>query len=106
MRLLECSTENYAFIFSANWASKFTAKPNADGFFTLQIQRRSMKDTPNCLVTPAGWSYAARLYRPHKNVVDGSWVFPESRRPRSRNLGLSALREKRKTGEWRGSSTS
>jgi hypothetical protein len=56
--------------------NNLTAKPNADGSFTLQFGGCT-KNTPNCLVTPAGWNYVARLYRPHKNVVDGSWVFPE-----------------------------
>lgn len=36
------------------------------------------KATPNCLVTPPGWNYAARQYRPRKDVVDGSWVFPKA----------------------------
>jgi hypothetical protein len=27
-------------------------------------------------ITP-GWNYIVRLYRPRKEVLDGSWTFPE-----------------------------
>jgi hypothetical protein len=23
-----------------------------------------------------GWNYIARLYRPHKEILDGKWKFP------------------------------
>ena len=53
-----------------------TAKPDADGSYKVQFGGCA-KDTPNCLVTPPGWNYTVRLYRPRKEVIDGSWSFPE-----------------------------
>jgi para-nitrobenzyl esterase len=57
--------------------NNLTAKPNMDGSVTVQFGGCT-KATPNCLVTPAGWSYVVRLYRPRKEVLDGSWRFPEA----------------------------
>jgi para-nitrobenzyl esterase len=56
--------------------NSITAKPNADGSITVQFGGCGM-DTVNCLVTPPGWNYVARLYRPRQEVIAGSWVFPE-----------------------------
>jgi hypothetical protein len=36
------------------------------------------KDTPNCLVTPAGWNYSVRQYPPHAQMLNGNWEFPET----------------------------
>lgn len=30
----------------------------------------------NCLRLMDGWNYTVRLYRPHQQVVDGTWVLP------------------------------
>ncbi len=54
-----------------------TAKPGPDGAYTIQFGDCT-KGTPNCLFTPAGWNYSARQYRPRKEVIDGSWVFPQA----------------------------
>ena len=54
-----------------------TGKPNPDGSYTIQFGGCT-KDTQNCLFTPAGWNYAARQYRPRKEIIDGTWVFPEA----------------------------
>lgn len=56
--------------------NNITAKPDKDGSYTIQFGGCA-KNTPNCLVTPAGWNYVARLYRPRAEVLDGSWKFPE-----------------------------
>jgi len=53
-----------------------TARPNRDGSYTVQFGGCT-KTTANCLVTPPGWNYVARLYRPRAEVIDGSWKFPE-----------------------------
>jgi hypothetical protein len=29
-------------------------------------------------VTPAGWNYTVRQYRPRKAILDGTWKFPEA----------------------------
>jgi hypothetical protein len=57
--------------------NSLTAKPGADGSYTIQFGGCT-KDTPNCLVTPAGWNYAVRQYRPRKSILDGTWKFPEA----------------------------
>jgi para-nitrobenzyl esterase len=57
--------------------NNLTAKPNPDGSFTIQFGGCT-KATPNCLVTPATWSYQVRQYRPRKEIIDGSWKFPEA----------------------------
>lgn len=31
----------------------------------------------NCIPVAEGWNYAVRLYQPDKNILDGSWAFPE-----------------------------
>jgi hypothetical protein len=56
--------------------NSLTAKPNPDGSTTVQFGG-CQKGTSNCLVTPAGWNYVARLYRPRKEIIDGTWLFPE-----------------------------
>ncbi len=33
----------------------------------------------NCLPIYAGWNYMVRLYRPRREVLDGTWKFPEAR---------------------------
>jgi hypothetical protein len=46
--------------------------------FTIQFGGCT-KATPNCLVTPPKWSYQVRQYRPRKEIIDGSWKFPEAK---------------------------
>jgi para-nitrobenzyl esterase len=56
--------------------NNLTAKPNHDGSFTVQFGGCTAK-TENCLVTPRGWNYIVRMYRPRKPILDGTWRFPE-----------------------------
>lgn len=56
--------------------NNITAKPNQDGSYTLQFGGCTAKSV-NCLVTPAGWNYIVRLYRPRAAILDGSWTFPQ-----------------------------
>ena len=53
-----------------------TAKPNADGSVTIQFG--GADDTPNYLPITPGWNYLVRMYRPRKEVLDGTWKFPEA----------------------------
>ena len=53
-----------------------TAKKNADGSVTIQFGGCDGK-TPNCLPIMPGWNYTVRLYRPRKEILDGTWKFPE-----------------------------
>lgn len=57
--------------------NNLTAKPNPDGSFTIQFGGCD-KDVPNCLPIMPGWNYTVRLYRPHKEIIDGTWKFPEA----------------------------
>jgi hypothetical protein len=55
--------------------NNITAAPNDDGSITVHFggcgDRR-----PNCLPITDGWNYIVRLYRPRREVLDGSWTFP------------------------------
>ncbi len=54
--------------------NNITAKPNADGSFTIQF---GGDDTAtNWLPTMPGWNYVLRLYRPRQELFDGAWKAP------------------------------
>jgi hypothetical protein len=55
--------------------NNLTAKPNADGSFTIQFGG-DPKSAQNYLPITPNWNYTVRLYRPRKEVIDGTWVFP------------------------------
>jgi hypothetical protein len=57
--------------------NNLTAKPNEDGSFTIQFGG-DPKAAPNYLPITPGWNYTVRLYRPRKDVIDGTWKFPEA----------------------------
>jgi hypothetical protein len=54
-----------------------TAKPNTDGSVTIQFGGCDDQSL-NCIPVSPGWSYLVRMYRPHKEILDGSWKFPEA----------------------------
>jgi hypothetical protein len=54
-----------------------TARHDADGGVTVQFGGCT-KQSANCLVTPPGWSYVVRMYRPRAPVIAGLWKFPEA----------------------------
>ena len=54
------------------------AKRDTDGSYTIQFGGCT-RETPNCIVTPAGWNYMVRQFRPRKSILDGTWKFPEAR---------------------------
>ena len=54
-----------------------TSKRNADGSVTIQFGGCD-GTTPNCLPITPGWNYMVRLYRPRKQVLHGTWHFPEA----------------------------
>lgn len=53
-----------------------TAKPNEDGSFTIHFggDPKSL----NYLPITKGWNYVVRLYQPRKEIIDGTWKFPEA----------------------------
>jgi hypothetical protein len=63
--------------FNAYSLNKITAKKAADGSVTIQFGGCDGK-TPNCLPIMKGWNYMVRLYRPRKEILDGTWKFPEA----------------------------
>lgn len=65
--------KNDAGVYSFNGV---TAETNADGSTTIHFG--ACEDGRlNCIPIMKGWNYVARLYRPRKEILDGSWVFPE-----------------------------
>ena len=57
--------------------NSITAKKSADGSVTIQFGECDGK-TPNCLPIIPCWNYTVRLYRPRKEILDGSWKFPKA----------------------------
>jgi hypothetical protein len=57
--------------------NNLTAKKNGDGAVIVQFGGCDDK-TPNCLPVTPGWNYIVRLYRPQKEILDGTWKFPEA----------------------------
>jgi len=51
-----------------------TATPNPDGSFTVHFG--GDPESVNFLPITDGWNYTVRLYRPHTEILDGSWSFP------------------------------
>ena len=58
--------------------NNFTAKANEDGSYTVQFGGDPNKAKNYLAITP-GWNYSMRLYRPRKEVINGTWRFPEPR---------------------------
>ena len=57
--------------------NNITAKKDADGSVTIQFGGCEGK-AANCLPIMPGWNYIARLYRPRKEILDGTYQFPEA----------------------------
>ena len=54
--------------------NNLTATRNDDGSVTVHFGGDD--DRPNLLPITEGWNYTVRLYRPRKEILDGSWTFP------------------------------
>jgi hypothetical protein len=54
-----------------------TAKMDADSSVTIQFGGCDGR-IPNCIPIMPGWNYWVRLYRPRKEILDGSWKFPDA----------------------------
>lgn len=55
--------------------NNITATPNDDGSITVHFGGCD-DDRPNCLPIVDGWNYTVRLYRPRREILDGTWTFP------------------------------
>ncbi len=56
-----------------------TAQRNPEGTITINFGAGDA-DRPNYIPIMEGWNYMVLLYRPRKEILDGSWTFPELRR--------------------------
>jgi para-nitrobenzyl esterase len=69
--------------------NNLTAKPDPNGAITIQFGG-CQKATPNCLPIMKGWNYTVRLYRPRKEILDGSWKFPEAQPTMKPSIGSTS----------------
>jgi hypothetical protein len=56
--------------------NNMTAVKDADGAVTIHFGGDPA--LPNHLRIMPGWNYTVRMYRPRKEILDGSWKFPEA----------------------------
>lgn len=56
--------------------NNLTAKKAADGSVTVLFGGAPDATVNHIPITP-GWNYTVRLYRPRKEILDGTWTFPE-----------------------------
>lgn len=74
--------------YNAYSLNNITAKKDADGSVTVQFGGCDQPSPSgsgsaggkiaNCLPIMPGWNYTVRLYRPRKEILDGTWKFPEA----------------------------
>ncbi len=64
--------------FDAYALNKIPAKKETDGAVAVQFGGCDGK-LPNCLPIMPGWNYIVRLYRPHAEILEGRWKFPDAR---------------------------
>lgn len=57
--------------------NNITAAKGGDGSISVQFGGCD-GNLPNCLPIMQGWNYTVRLYRPRREIIDGSWKFPEA----------------------------
>lgn len=55
--------------------NNLTATPNKDGSVTIHFG--GDPKAVNYLPITEGWNYAVRFYKPRKQILDGTWKFPE-----------------------------
>ena len=58
-----------------NSYNNITAQAGPDGSYTIHFGGCD-DGRINCISVTPGWNYAVRLYGPHPEILDGSWVFP------------------------------
>ncbi|GLS43768.1 DUF1254 domain-containing protein [Methylobacterium brachythecii] len=62
--------------YNAYAINNLTATKAADGAVDVQFDGCDGK-IPNCLPIDTDWNYTVRLYRPRKEILNGTWKFPE-----------------------------
>ncbi len=58
-----------------NSYNNFSAKPNEDGSYTIHFGGCD-DGRRNCIPVTPGWNYAARMYQPREEILEGRWTFP------------------------------
>jgi hypothetical protein len=61
--------------YNAYSVNNISGTPNADGSFTIHFG--GDPKSVNYLPITEGWNYTVRLYRPRKDILDGTWSFPD-----------------------------
>ena len=61
--------------YNAYSINNITGKKDIDGSFTIHFGGDPKQS--NYLPIMDGWNYIVRLYRPHKEILNGKWTFPE-----------------------------
>ncbi len=61
--------------YNAYSVNNITGTKNKDGSMTIHFGGDPKQ--PNFLPIMDGWNYLVRLYRPRKEILDGSWKFPD-----------------------------
>jgi hypothetical protein len=52
-----------------------SAEPNGDGSYTIHFGGCD-DGRKNCIPITPGWNYAARMYQPREEILEGHWSFP------------------------------
>ena len=60
--------------YNANSVNSVTGTPNKDGSFTVHFG--GDPKSSNYLYIMEGWNYVVRMYQPHKEILEGEWIFP------------------------------
>jgi hypothetical protein len=63
--------------YNAYSVNSLTAQKSPDGWVTIQFGGCDSK-SPNCLPIAQGWNYTVRLFLPRREILDGTWIFPEA----------------------------
>src|SRR5262245_61689389 len=63
--------------YDAYSVNSITAKKSPDGSITIQLGACDAK-IHNLLPISQGWKYTVRLLRPRREILDGTWRFPEA----------------------------
>ena len=63
--------------YNANSVNNVTGTPNEDGSFTVHFGGDPKRS--NYLYIMEGWNYVVRMYQPHKEILDGEWIFPSAK---------------------------
>lgn len=63
--------------YDAYTLNNVTATKDAQGAVSIQFGGCDGQ-IPNCLPITPGWNYMVRLYRPHAEILNGQWKFPQA----------------------------